>query len=211
LRSLEVARSRGGCDRETSQPRYPATSKINAGYGLLAAIVEIASGEPFDRYVARRLFAPAGLRATSFAWQPQASGEPVAIGYRGKTVAELQPAAPRDGTGWNQHGPGGLITTVDDLQRWVHALRDDVVLSAASRKKMFTAYHGDEGYGWHVARTARGTTVVHRGGGHPEVSSEVRWFPDEQSLVVILRNEHIDSPTKNAKEIEGVLFTTPPA
>ena len=179
---------------------------LNAGYGMLAAIVEIASGERFEDYVARRLFAPAGLKSTGFEWQQRPDDPSIAVGYRGETVAQLQPVAAAGDAGWGQRGPGGVVTTVDDLQRWIHALRDDAVLSAASRKKMFTAYHGDEGYGWHVAPTERGTTVVHRGGGHPEVSSEVRWFPDEQSLIVIFRNEHIDSPTANAKAIAELLF-----
>jgi CubicO group peptidase (beta-lactamase class C family) len=177
---------------------------LNAGYSLLAAIVEIVSGEPFETFVARELFAPAGMSATGFLWQVQPGDRSFAIGYAGKTVAELAPV-PRQ-TEWALRGPGGVVTTVGDLQRWVHALRDDVVLSAASRRKMFTAYFGDEGYGWHVAKTSRGTTVVHRGGGMPEVAAELRWFPDEESLIVILRNEHLDSPTANAKEIEELVF-----
>jgi CubicO group peptidase (beta-lactamase class C family) len=178
---------------------------LNAGYTLLAAIIERVSGEPFDTYLERNLFVPAGMTSTTFVWKV-APGDPrVATGYRGETVATLQ-AAPLGRDDWGQHGPGGVVTTASDLRRWIHALRDGRVLSAASRTKMFTAHFGDEGYGWHVAKTSRGTRVLHRGGGQPEVASEVRWYPDEDAIIVVLRNEHLDSPTPIADAIEKIAF-----
>jgi hypothetical protein len=56
---------------------------------------------------------------------------------------------------------------------------------------MLTAYVGDEGYGWHVVKTKRGTTLVHRGGGLPEAESELQWYIDERTVIALTVNNHI--------------------
>lgn len=163
---------------------------LNAGYSLLAAIVEDASGLPFEIYLQKYLFTPAGMTSTGFAWDPRFDNDPVAIGYEGETLASLKPA-PRVPNNWENRGPSGLITTVGDLYKWIQALSTNLILSAKATKKMFTAYVGDEGYGWHVRKTKRGTTLVHRGGGLPEAESELRWYIEERTVVAVTINNHI--------------------
>lgn len=57
---------------------------------------------------------------------------------------------------------------------------------------MFTAYaHIDEGYGWHVMKTARGTTLV-RGGGLPNFESEMQWYVDENTVIIFTVNNDLN-------------------
>lgn len=163
---------------------------LNAGYGLLAAVIEVASGVPYEQYLREHLFDPAGMTATGFAWEPRLDGAPVAVGYEGKTLASLKPA-PRAPDDWDNRGPTGIVTTVGDLYKWVQALSTNSVLSPEARGKMFTAYVGDEGYGWHVVKTAGGGTLVHRGGGLPEAESELHWYIDERTVLAFTVNNHI--------------------
>lgn len=191
----------------------PAASKpgekyqyLNAGYSLLAAIVEEASGLSFEEYLYKHIFKPAGMKMTGYVWDSKFKNAPVAIGYRGKKLEELKPE-PRDTDVWASRGPEGLLTKVGDLYKWIQALRKGKVLSETAKKKMFTAYtNGDEGYGWHVNRTERGGTMVNRGGGLPAFESELRWYVDESIVVIFTINNHLGFRSPVIKGIEQVLW-----
>jgi len=164
----------------------------NAGYVLLAAIVEEVSGQAFESYLQKNIFKPAGLNSTGYPWDKKFDNAPVAVGYVGNKLEELK-SAPRETDVWGNRGPGDLITTVGDLYKWTQALRKNKVLSEQAKKKMFTAYaHVDEGYGWHVAKTARNTTFVRRGGGRPDFESELQWYIDENTVVIFTVNNDLN-------------------
>lgn len=164
----------------------------NAGYTLLAAIVEEVSGQPFETYLQKNLFKPAGLDSTGYPWDKKFANSPVAVGYVGNKLEELKPA-PRAINIFGSRGSGNLITTVGDLYKWTQALRKNKVLSEEAKKKMFTAYvHVDEGYGWHVAKTERNTTFVRRGGGMPNFESELQWYIDENTVVIFTVNNDLN-------------------
>jgi CubicO group peptidase (beta-lactamase class C family) len=169
--------------------KYRYTS---AGYTLLAALVEEVSGQPFERYLQENIFEPAGLNSTGYPWDKKFDNAPVAVGYVGDKLEELKPA-PRAINIFGSRGPGNLITAVGDLYKWTQALRQNKVLSEQAKKKMFTAYaHVDEGYGWHVTKTARNTTMVHRGGGRPDFESQVQWYIDENTVIIFTVNNDLN-------------------
>jgi len=86
------------------------------GYVLLAAIVEIASKQPFARYVTRNLLAPAGMHDTQYAGAcTPAFAKRVAPGEQGSNPCNLPPILAR-------RGPAGVITTVGDMNRWIDAV-----------------------------------------------------------------------------------------
>jgi hypothetical protein len=72
---------------------------------------------------------------------------------------------------------------------------------------MFTVYaHNDEGYGWHVMKTARGTTMVRRGGGRPDFESEVEWYVDENTAVIFTVNNDLNFRRRVAPAIEPTIW-----
>ena len=92
-------------------------SYTNSGYGLLFTIVERVSGQPFNRFMTERMFAPLGMRHTR--WRDD---------FTRVTPGRAQ-AYSRELDGWhldmpfeNVVGPGGLLTTVGDLLLWNEAL-----------------------------------------------------------------------------------------
>jgi CubicO group peptidase (beta-lactamase class C family) len=183
--------------------KYRYTS---AGYVVLAAIVEEVSGQPFETYLQKNLFHPAGLNSTGFAWEARFDKSPVAVGYVGNNLEELKPT-PRVSDVWGNRGPGNLITTVGDLYKWIQALRKNKVLSEEAKKKMFTAYaHVNEGYGWHVLKTVRGTTMVRRGGGRPDFESEVQWYIDENTVIIFTVNNDLNFRRRVAPAIEQAIW-----
>lgn len=179
---------------------------LNAGYSLLAAIVEEASGQTFEEYLRRYIFKPAVMKTTGYVWDARFNNAPVAIGYRGKNPKELKPE-PRDTDIWASRGPEGLLTTVGDLYKWVKALDSNKILSKAAKKKMFTAYvNDDEGYGWHVSKSERGGLLVNRGGGLPAFESELRWYVYENVVVIFSINNHIGLRVSVIRGIEQVIW-----
>jgi CubicO group peptidase (beta-lactamase class C family) len=178
----------------------------NAGYVLLAAIVEEVSGQPFETYLQANIFNPAGLTSTGYAWDKRFDNAPVAVGYKGDNLESLRPT-PRVTDIWGNRGPGNLITTVEDLYEWIKSLHENLVLSEQAKKKMFTAYaNSSEGYGWNVIKTPRNTTMVRRGGGREDFESEVRWYTDENIVVIFTVNNDLNFRRRIAPAIEKTIW-----
>jgi CubicO group peptidase (beta-lactamase class C family) len=178
----------------------------NAGYVLLAAIVEEVSKMPFEDYLQKNIFDPAGLNSTGYPWDSKFKNAPLAVGYRGDKLEELKPE-PREQNVWGNRGPGNLVTTVGDLYKWIQALRKNIILSEQAKKKMFTAYaNGTEGYGWHVRKTPRNTTFVRRGGGRPDFESEVQWYLDENTVIIFTVNNDLNFRRRVAPAIEQIIW-----
>lgn len=176
----------------------------NAGYTLLAALVETISHKTFDAVLQERLFAPACMRQSAYVWELDPRVVPLAVGYRGEKIEDLQ-SSPREEDAWGNRGPGGIATTVGDLYRWIRALEADLVLEPESKARMFTPHVGDEGYGWHVLETDRGR-LVRRGGGLPGYESSLRWYLGEEVVIIFAINNHLGLRVPVAEGIESIVF-----
>ena len=187
----------------------------NAGYSLLAAIVEIVSGQPYEVYLTERVLKPAGMRETGYKlpkWEP----DRVAHGYRddgedwGTILQRIQePDAPY----WMLRGNGGLHTTLGDMLAWHRALDTDAVLSKDARAKYFKPYvaEGPRGlshyaYGWAVSKSARGTSVVQHNGGNGIYVAEFMRFPDEDAMLFLTSTDTTLTATPVVEVLEGLLF-----
>jgi CubicO group peptidase (beta-lactamase class C family) len=119
----------------------------NDAYNLVAAIVEIVSGQAYEAFLRQRLLEPAGLAHTGF-WGPAAHPEVAAI--LGETPADPAMARPN----WGYRGGVGMSSTAADLYRWYAALAEHRVLAAASVAQLLAPHlpRGDLGiaYGWFV-------------------------------------------------------------
>ncbi len=172
----------------------------NAGYSLLAAIVEITSGKGVDPFFRERLFLPAGMMSSGYRLS-RAELARVARGYRdGEDAHLLERAEATRGEMWNLIGNGGLYSTVPDLHRWLLALQGDAVLPAASRQKLFhphvlvhPSYSGSAsplhyGYGWYVWKQPTGKTLLWHLGGNGITNTALRFHVDDQVWVVYASN-----------------------
>ncbi len=147
----------------------------NAGFSLLAAIIEQVAGAPYEAYLRTTFFKPLGMEDTGytmFAW----SADDVAHGYLadgGDWGALVERPMADDGPWWALRGNGGISSTAKDMHTWVLALLDRRVLNEASMAALWGA-HVDEsngdgesfyGYGWvNVEIPGGGTAIMHNGG-----------------------------------------------
>ena len=145
----------------------------NAGYSVLAAIVEKVSGMGYEEFLPDHMFAPAGMTQTGYVlpdWDPAQ----VAVEYgpdgkpRGRPVDHPWAS---DGPYWNLRGNGGLLSTARDMFRWQLALDDNEVLDRRSKRKLFKPHVLEEpggdsyyGYGWVILRADDGRVAWHNGG-----------------------------------------------
>jgi CubicO group peptidase (beta-lactamase class C family) len=101
----------------------------NLGYSILAAIIEQLSGQPFDAYLARNIFGPAGMRETGLLL-PRFDPARIAHGYAEAQDRGVILDLPHDADGhlWNLRGNGGHLSTVSDMLRFYRALRGPALL-----------------------------------------------------------------------------------
>ncbi len=142
-------------------------------YVLLAAIVEIASGTTWEKYVTRELVSRAALRRTGF-W-------------------------PADD--WGHKGANGMSSTADDLLRWVAAMKAGRVLNARHSRMLGSGQifvrreRGEDvyyGYGARVYMSnGRVTEVMHSGSSDEGNTSIVRILENGFDIAVLSRSgEH---------------------
>jgi CubicO group peptidase (beta-lactamase class C family) len=195
----------------------------NAGFSLLAAIVEIVSGRPYEAFLQERLFKPAGLTKTGYRmpkWPPAS----LAHGYsvEGDWGTPLDHAWAPDGPWWNLRGNGGILSTVGDLYRWHQALAGEAVLSKAAKEKYFAPHVPEDeegnsfyGYGWAIFKTPRGTRLIAHNGGNGIFAADFRRYVDEGIVIVIGSNRSDFSSIAVDGQIARLVFameyTLPPA
>lgn len=161
----------------------------NVGYSLLAAIVERASGTSYERFLARHLFAPAGMRQTGYVL-PRWRRDRVAVEYdaRGRSHGTpLDHPWAADGPWWNLRGNGGMLSTARDMFRWHRALQGDAILSSAAKRELFAprapvtapGYEGfSSAYGWGLLSTPDGRVAAHTGGNGWSFGVVARFLDD---------------------------------
>jgi CubicO group peptidase (beta-lactamase class C family) len=165
----------------------------NFGYVVLGRMVEVLSGMPFEEYVRRNIFVPAGMNRTSF--EDCLSGDPdIAKGYvtiagaRERNCATL----PRRG-----FPAGGQVSTASDMQRFVQALQDGSLLPRPLFAEATRTQREFMGLG--LFATGYGPGVPERdfrwghGGSADGICTDVRTYPHTGETIVVLAN--VDAPS----------------
>ena len=110
----------------------------DAGFVLLAAILEQRTGESIETLLARDQFRRAGLRSTySYATDALRRAPDVAHGYLGNRDAGSAASYVSDDAYWVVKGAGGIVSSAEDLARWERALQTGVLLGVRGRELLF--------------------------------------------------------------------------
>jgi CubicO group peptidase (beta-lactamase class C family) len=158
----------------------------NAGYSLLAAVIEKVSNQSYEEFMNTNIFTPAGMKFTGYR-MPEWDKKVVAHWYRGErdNGTPLEKNYPQ----WHLLGNGGILSTTEDMYRWHQALLEDKVLSAEVKKKMFTPFLNEYGYGWDIIQREMGTLIQHDGGSMLGSSSEMRRYIDAKTVTILFCNQ----------------------
>lgn len=169
-------------------------SYSNTGYLILGRVVEKVSGEPFGKFLERRILRP--LELTHAHFEPGQDGDDLARGYTSFALGAAERAMP-ESAGWI-HAAGGLYASASDLARWDLALTGGQVLKPESYRLMTTPRQlttgktTDYGCGLGIGRRDGETILRHTGGVSGFLSYNAA-IPRTRSAVVLLANtDHVD-------------------
>ena len=178
----------------------------NTGYNLLALLVERLSGVPYEDFLQKNIFEPAGMGSTRCC-HIRRDGIPfenfarATVFEDGKYVADVDSAEDGDVVAFDGlNGDDYVYTTIFDMLRWDRALREGKVLTLEEQKLMYTpaklnngedaVYDEDEGlgygFGWFVGRDEELGRIVSHSGGMPGVDTWLERFIDADRMLVIL-------------------------
>jgi CubicO group peptidase (beta-lactamase class C family) len=115
------------------------------GSGLLQGVIEAASGLPFEDYLRRHIWQPAGMHATQFD-NPYRIIKRRARGYASAPDGSLINAPFVDLS--NRYASGGMVSSAEDMLRFGHALHGATLLKPESLRAMFAPQIDDSLPDW---------------------------------------------------------------
>jgi CubicO group peptidase (beta-lactamase class C family) len=191
----------------------------NAGFSLAAAILELATDVPYERFLHQHLFEPAGMTWTGYLI-PAFDEARIAHGYLAGEDWGTVVDKPWDSDGpyWALRGNGGIQSTARDMFAWHLALEHGAVLDSIGLRRLQAPYfpesdHYDDavpawyGYGWSLTRTPWGTRSVRHDGGDDINLATVRRFPDDGVVIFMASNVAEHQCTDFAHDVVSCVFS----
>jgi CubicO group peptidase (beta-lactamase class C family) len=163
----------------------------NLGYMYLGAAIEHASGRSFYDYLDEAVFKPVGMAHTDTS--------PPDVDMRGRARGYIRPPGERawrsaaEFLDYRPDGAGGAWSTVDDLHRFLSALRTHRILDAEHTQLMLgkktEAWKGHGyGYGVWIDDYPGGGQWTGGLGGEMGSNSEALFTPEAGYMVIVLSN-----------------------
>jgi CubicO group peptidase (beta-lactamase class C family) len=181
----------------------------NSGFFLASVLVERVSGRSLAQFADEQIFRPLGMRHTRFNNDHTAVIPGRATGY-----------ARREGGGFSismsdfeQIGDGGVLTSIEDLQRWdenfytgrvggraaLEQLHQRAVLSSGRTEPYALGL---------IVDTYRGLRRVRHGGSWAGYRAELMRFPDQHFSVAVLCNLARTDPTTLARRVAEIYLAS---
>lgn len=202
-------------------------SYCNLGMDTLGRIVEVVSGQPYEKFLAERIFQPLRMVDTCF-YPTRQQLDRLAITYRqekGKLVStKFELLGPPVGAKYPIPA-GGLYSTGPDLARLYrmvlnHGTLDGKrILAPATLATMTKVHTGDLaaaftsglgfGYGWGVVRTPTGVTAMLSPGsfGHGGAFGTQGWMDPNKDLFMVLLIQRSGLPNGDNSDMRRELQT----
>jgi CubicO group peptidase (beta-lactamase class C family) len=177
----------------------------NSGFFLASVLVERVSGKSLAQFAEENIFRPLGMRHTRFNNDHTSIVPGRATGY-----------TRRDGGGYStsmsdfeQIGDGGVLTSVEDLQRWDENFYTGQVGGRAAIEQLHRRAVLNNGRTESFALglivdTHRGLRRVRHGGSWAGYRAELIRFPDQHFSVAVLCNLTNTDPTTLAGRVAEV-------
>ena len=197
----------------------------NTGFSMLAAIIEIVTGMPYEEFMRKRLFLPAGMHSTGYV-QPAWQADRVAHTYtlpvdHGSPLDRLRAA---NGPGWILVGNGGLLGTTGDLFRWEQAMREGRIVPSthvalAFQRQFQRSSRESVGYDWQISTSETGEVSFGHASdaGYLGLSGWYGRYPASNAAIFLLANNRLNGASTRhflvpnlRKAIAGEPLTLPP-
>lgn len=168
----------------------------NAGYSLLARLVETVSGMDFASYLKSTIFDPLHMHSAFVNDRAGKAVEHMAIGYK----VEEEEFVPCSSTEDYNYGPGNIFASLQDMIKWGKNFFSPIIGNERLIQNIFDRYNTlangdsiDYTYGFFI-HEHKGIKMVEHSGGVPGFRNQFMIFPDEDLLIIAMfNNEDIAS------------------
>lgn len=181
--------------------------QYSPGISVAGRVVEVASGKPFDAFLAERIFQPLGMKDTSFLPTPEQQKRLARLYQpnQDKTALETAKHWINDLSGERTPNPsGGLFSTASDMARFYQMvlnggeLDGKRIVSKAAVEEMTRIQTGDLvtgftpgngwGLGWCVLREPQGVSRMLSSGtfGHGGAFGTQGWVDPKRQMIFVL-------------------------
>ncbi|HWU55167.1 MAG TPA: serine hydrolase [Rhizomicrobium sp.] len=181
--------------RQTAGDFVPGTSFVygNSDYVLLSLVVKRVSGQNLNAAAHKRIFAPLGMKHSTFRHDHHTVIPGMATGYAMKDGAWQ---AANDGQ--DVVGGSGLYSSIDEMLLWAKNFHQPVIGAKAltTMQARGTLSNGQQtGYGMGLAPLPyRGLKVIVHNGSLKGYRSSFQVFPDQDFAAIVLCNSGSASP-----------------
>ena len=180
----------------------------NGGYLLLSLAIDRVAGKPFEQVLKERLLDPLGLHDT------EGLTSDMTIVPRMVTMHSTDPKGGwRRGTMHDVRGEGNMISTIDDMLRWIGHLRSDrkVIGKPETWRQLFEPARLTSGFESIYSlglfnHRYRGVEVVHHAGGVLGGNSQMLSVPAHALDIAIMINSEAASAAELAMKVIDALL-----
>ena len=179
----------------------------NSGYALLGRVLDTAAGEPFEDFITREIFDRLEMTSTRFKRDLRDSTPTMARAYTDDTDQGTAADMPMPA---GLRGAGGVVSTLGDLMKWEHAMREHRLLDENAMRNTFSEHAKNAsgtvgyGYGWMIRTTIRGTRLVHHGGNYGGFNCDYRRYVDEGVTILCLSNHFVSGRSMRDAALDSV-------
>lgn len=176
----------------------------NTNYVLLGLIIEAGYGKDFASVLQDEFFTPLGLKNTRVASMDEAMkfqtnrlpGYPARY-FVVPTEAQPQVVPAQSDILLAPFADGGVLSSLEDMNKWIHALHDGKIVSKESYDAMMHPYiqatkevttDTYSGYGMFIYEMPNGEKVYSHGGGAVATRGEYSYIPSKKIALAMITN-----------------------
>jgi CubicO group peptidase (beta-lactamase class C family) len=187
-------------------------------------VIEVASGQPYQKFLAERIFQPLGMKDTTFQPSDEQKQRLATLYKNAENGKGLEPAMHwiNDPEETKKRGPnpsGGLFSTSADMGRFYQMvlnggeLDGQQIVSKDSVKEMTSVQTNDIktgftegngwGLGWCVVREPQGVTEMLSPGtfGHGGAFGTQGWVDPARKMIFVLMIQRMGLPNSDASDM----------
>ncbi|MDW7759526.1 MAG: serine hydrolase [Acidobacteriota bacterium] len=180
----------------------------NAGYSLLASLVENVGGVGFTEFMDSRIFKPLGMTSSFFMDEAFGDFDKIARGYAKKDDGFAEVGSFSDFS----LGGGNMFTSLDDMILWAKNILSPAVGPRDYLTKISRIDNSLENgnpliytYGFYV-RDHKGVPMAEHSGGLPGFRSQVLIFPEDEVIIILMFNNESINTRRLAAGIADAVF-----
>lgn len=161
------------------------------GYSLIGCAIEGAGGQSFEQWLEDKIFATVGMYNSGLD-NGRGPSARRALGYRRTADGDVEDCAFSDNSA--KYAGGGMVSTVDDLARFVDGLYREQLLRRETVDLMWTSGKTKAGkvtgygLGWSLGKAPEGDREIYHTGSQQGTSTLLYLRPEERFAFIWLTN-----------------------